>query len=67
MLSIQFVLSTEFVDYWLNSVHTHVHQAGRETKNQFKEVSSQNTSDEPWLSPPVIIVCTKKDITVSPH
>ena len=51
-------VSTDFLDYWLNSVHTHVH-------HQLKEVFSQNRSDEARLLPPVIIVCTKKDMVVS--
>ena len=61
---IHFIFSTDFLDYWLNSIHTHVHHAETGTKDKM-QMLSQNRSDEPLVSPPVIIVCTKKDRTVS--
>ena len=60
-----FSVSAEFLDYWLNSIHTHVHQAELGSSGRVKDVMGQKTSEEPYLSPPVIIVCTKKDIKVS--
>ena len=52
-----FFLSTEFLDYWLNSVHTHC------THKEKSE--SLGTGAGQHLSPPVIIVCTKMDKLVS--
>ena len=57
---------TDFLDYWLNSIHTHVNQGKTETEGQMESLS-ESISDEPLLSPPVIIVCTKKDIAVGLH
>ena len=62
---VPFFVCAEFLDYWLNSIHTHVHQTESESSDQVKDVLCQKTSEEPHLSPPVIIVCTKKDIKVS--
>ena len=58
MMISAFIFLIDFLDYWLNSIHTHVHHAETGTKDK-------NRSDEALVSPPVIIVCTKKDRAVS--
>ena len=53
MLLIQFIVTAEFLDYWLNSIHTHTHKKETADRGSSNKTLNQEEVDEPWLSPPV--------------